>query len=242
MGLFFPDNDKRQTRVTELYTDCQTFITLLSNTNQSINTEIENLNAQFSDIFKGNQSGDGPKLDRLDLGQGIITNIVSYISPFVAYPVAKNALSRAAVSYLLTQGRIGEAALAPLVGLPTWFKWGARAGGILAVIGISLAIDAIDGAVQKSNLVDAIQKLIQPRIQLQLNVLQTNLLENTLGKVSSVVSALQTLNEPPEKIQEAVQNLYNTYIQNLNNLTEEKAKSILSSLDSNRSSFTDNDY
>lgn len=67
----------------------------------------------------------------------------------LTYGIANKALSFAAKSYLLQQGRIGEAAFIKLVGLPKWFKVGTVFGSITAVVLVQSIIDSVTGAVQR---------------------------------------------------------------------------------------------
>ncbi|QEL82917.1 hypothetical protein DN407_30360 (plasmid) [Bacillus sp. JAS24-2] len=78
--------------------------------------------------------------------------------------------NKLAISALLKQGRIGEAALSKLVGLPKWFKFGSKVGSaaasVIVTVGIESVIDAIYGADVRGKLQSAINELAKPRIEL----------------------------------------------------------------------------
>jgi len=241
MGIFYPDNDKRQSRVIELYSDCQSIINQLASTQQGIVSTLQSINASYAAIYKGAGNQTLPTVGKIDVGNGVTVDVIQGVSPFVVLPVVQSALTKASTSYLLSQGRIGEAALADLVGLPTWFRVGIGAGGILAVIGVSLVVDAVNGAIEKNKLIDAIHALVPPRLNLETALLTANQLNTSLGNVASVITALQAAGQPVTTVQSAVEGLYQQYQQKISSIGPNVAQAVLNQLDQSRQSFTDDD-
>lgn len=159
----------------------------------------------------------------------------------LTYGFANKALSLAAKSYLLQQGRIGEAAFIKLVGLPKWFKVGTVLGGIAAVVLVQGILDSVTGAVQRKNLQDKIKESIDPRFQLKKAELTNDIVINKLTVVTTSISVvLDSLGSDvtKEQIEKIISNSIKRNKVELDEI-DSLTKTTLANLDKSRGSWTD---
>lgn len=156
------------------------------------------------------------------------------ISPFVVYPVVTNAFQQAGRAFLLSQGRIGEAAFADLVGLPRWFEVGKVVGGLAAVVVVEGIIDAIDGAVNRDNLRDAIHDAVKARQEFEKSYLVNYRLSISIQAMIKVLHALRDNNTETPLIIEKIKEMVKNAKEEINTLTDESVESVLAGLDLGR--------
>ena len=157
----------------------------------------------------------------------------------LTYGIANKALSFAAKSYLLQQGRIGEAAFIK----PKCFKVGTVFGIITAVVLVQSIIYSVTGAVQRKNLQDKIKESVDPRFQLKkaelTNEITISKLNVVTTSVSVVLDALES-NVSKEQINKIIDNSIKRNQVELENIVS-LTKTTLDALDKSRGSWTNED-
>lgn len=174
--------------------------------------------------------------------QGWAVDVIESIEPFIVYPVVAGALEAAAVTGLLSEGLIGEAALVELVGLPAWLGLGVVTSGIVIVVGIELLIAGIAGAVKRDKLQEALQSAIQPRIKLKKAALINDKLQEKLQAVKDSCAMMIQLGYTKENLDAAQKNIVDEFKADVAKITEATAKDDLAALDKERGSWTNEDY
>lgn len=245
-NLFYPDNEKRAVRLTELVSDNSTAVGNISQQQTKYEIAINNANEAIRQAYK--VVGTPVKFHDIDFvpeskTHKILISVADVITPMLTYGIANKALSFAAKSYLLQQGRIGEAAFIKLVGLPKWFKVGTVFGSITAVVLVQSIIDSVTGAVQRKNLQDKIKESVDPRFQLKKAELTNEITISKLNVVTTSVSVVLSAlgpNVSKEQINKIIDNSIKrnqVELKNIDSLT----KTTLDALDKSRGSWTNED-
>lgn len=245
-NLFYPDNEKRAIRLTELVSDNSTAVGNISQQQTKYEIAIKDANEAIRQAYK--VVGTPVKFHDIDFDpesktHKILISVADVITPMLTYGIANKALTLAARSFLLQQGRIGEAAFIKLVGLPKWFKMGTVFGSIAAVVLVQSIIDSVTGAVQRKNLQDKIKESVDPRFQLKKAELTNEITISKLNVVTTSVSViLDSLgsNVSKEQIAKIIDNSIKrnqVELENIDSLT----KTTLDALDKSRGSWTNED-
>ncbi|HHK5542569.1 hypothetical protein [Bacillus cereus] len=192
----YPDNDNRRNRANQLMGQCADMINNIADLKIETEKKLEDVSQSIRDAYK--VIGKVPDMEKISLSNSLWVVVVPKVgvtSIFIAVTgAAYKIFERMAVSHLLRAGRIGEAALTKLVGLPKWLKFGtgvaAGAAGAVIALGIEVAIDAIIGADTRSKLRTAIKDLAAPRIEFKYVELLSEYiskgLESTMMEVEKV--------------------------------------------------------
>lgn len=96
-------------------------------------------------------------------------------------------------TWMLRQGRIGEAALVRLVGYPRWFKFARAGAAIIITFGFEAIIDAITGSEQRDELQKAIRECITPRANLCKAFNQNKILIKSLDRFITRIETIQEI-------------------------------------------------
>lgn len=243
-NLFYPDNEKRAVKLTELVADNSTAVGSISQQHAKYEIAINNANEAIRKTYK--VVGTSIKFHDIDFvpeskTHKILISVADVITPMLTYGFANKALSLAAKSYLLQQGRIGETAFIKLVGLPKWFKVGTVLGGIAAVVLVQGILDSVTGAVQRKNLQDKIKESIDPRFQLKKAELTNDIVINKLTVVTTSISVvLDSLGSDvtKEQIEKIISNSIKRNKVELDEI-DSLTKTTLANLDKSRGSWTD---
>ncbi|PGB45757.1 hypothetical protein [Bacillus anthracis] len=192
----YPDNDNRRNRANQLMGQCADMINNIADLKIETEKKLEDVSQSIRDAYK--VIGKVPDMEKISLSNSLWVVVVPKVgvtSIFIAVTGAVYKIfERMAVSHLLRAGRIGEAALTKLVGLPKWLKFGtgvaAGAAGAVIALGIEVAIDAIIGSDTRSKLRTAIKDLAAPRIEFKYVELLSEYiskgLESTMMEVEKV--------------------------------------------------------
>lgn len=161
VDLFYPDNKNRLDRLNNLVYQCNAYQGLVTDQKTEYDNLVKTANEQIIKAFGDMKESEKVKIELPDGTLAI--EIVGFIASLFAGGVAIKGMNIAWKSWMLSQGRIGEAALVKLIGYPTWFKF-ARFGGMIAItIALDAIITAITGAVQRDELRKGIHDCLAPR-------------------------------------------------------------------------------
>ncbi|WP_156373021.1 hypothetical protein [Deinococcus sp. Leaf326] len=244
MGIFddlmYPDNKNRAMRASELGNDCATITVQLIQDKQYIESLLKDTNQAIKDAY-GNlaQSSVPIPVETLEIDGQWAIDIVSMLSPIVTIKYAMSGLQAASKAWLVSQGRLGEAAFADLVGLPRWFSVNKVIGGIAAAVAVEAIIDAVDGALNRDKLQDAIKHLNTPRTTLKQHALVNETVRGTLNTVTAAYNALASIpGITKEQLDILAHNLIETHRVDVTKITPQTAQVNLAELDRARGSWT----
>jgi hypothetical protein len=246
VGLFtgdtyFPDNPKREHRAEELASDCQYLIAELSKNSKDIKEELDNLHMTLHSMFQDSNCIPTNLIpSKIEYG-GAFFEVSEILMPIIAAEGVSYALEIASVSYLLSTGEIGAAALVELVGLPLAFSVGIAATAGVVAIGVAFGIAAIEGAVKRDQLQKAIHEGAKSRFKLQKAYLISERLCTAIHAMSNAIIALHKAGLDTElvikKLEEMVENTYTAVCHDIGRITENS----LISLDHGRGSWAEED-
>ena len=242
MGLFddlmYPDNKNRANRAAELGNDCATLTAQLMQDKGQVDSLLAGATQAIQTAYQDIAQTAIP-VANVDLSESWVVAVASVISPIVAMERAMVGLQAAGKAWLLSEGRLGEAAFADLVGLPRWFQVGKVVGGVAAAVAIEAIIDSIDGAVTRDKLRGAIDDLLPPRVTLKKDAAINEQVKNTLASVIAAYNALKNVpGISKDQLDAIVANLIAENQVNVNAVTDDYARSQLQQLDSARGSWT----
>lgn len=247
MGIFenweYPGNDDRARRAAELSNDTATLISQLVTDKSELQSQLTDADEAIKRCYDSliHDKPDIP-IVKVDLGEDWTADITDLLEPFAVYPAVTYGLHRAAKAFLLSEGRIGEAAFADLVGLPSWFEYGKFAGGVAAIVAVAAAVDAITGAVRRDKLRDMIHEQIEPRINLKKAAMINAKLKDSLTSILMTFNTLKSLGiYTKDNLDQALNHLLDQEKEKVDSITEEKAAEELATLDKNRGSWTHED-
>ena len=247
MGIFddllYPDNKNRALRATQLTQDCYNLTASLAENKERIDAALHNANALIINAYQNLAQGVVP-VTPYTIDEGWVVPTVDLIAPIISWKVASDALLVTARSWLLSQGRIGEAAFIRLAGLPGWMPFGRVMGGIAAAVAVEALISSVAGAVQRDTLRGAIRDLYSPRIMLKRNEMIN---AQILLSLQAIIAAYQVIVTMPgmtftkEQLDSVAQCLINKNTVNINGITEAAARTNLARFDEARSAWTNED-
>ena len=207
----YPDNDKRRNRANQLMNQCADMLNNIANLKIETDKKLDYVSKSITDVYK--TVNKVPDFEKISLSNSLWVVVIPKVAVTSIF-ITTSALAykmgeRMAVTYLLRSGRIGEAALTKLVGLPSWLKFGTGAAsgvaGALVAVGIEVALDAIIGADTRSKLNTAIKDLAKPRIEFKyvelLSEYMSKGLESTMMEVERVKRKAKKHSYSPEKLE-----------------------------------------
>lgn len=252
MGLFddleYPDNSNRAKRATQLVADADNLAYTLQLDKENVSNLLADANKVIEDAYGGLIPGgiQTPNVNIADDAVGSWVDAVSAVLiPVVTLPAARAALINAWKAVLISEGRIGEAALARLVGLPAWVRLGSLAGGAVAATAATVAVEAIvdafTGAAQRNKLRDAIHEMIQPRLKLKHSVMISQKVKDTLTAVIMTFKALKDSGLDKATLDKIAQDLVDQNKVNIEAITMGAAEKALADYDAGRKAWTNED-
>ncbi|MCD2338377.1 hypothetical protein [Bacillus cereus] len=176
----YPDNDNRKNRTNQLTGQIADMLNEIADMKIYIEKEMDLVNKYITDAYKS--IGSIPEQKKISIAPDFWVTMIPHVAAATIFTSVSGFTykigERLAVTYLLKNGKIGQAALTKLVGLPKWLKFatgaGSAVGGALAAIGIEVLIDAITGANTRSKLQAAIKDLAEPRLEMKYIHLQAS--------------------------------------------------------------------
>jgi hypothetical protein len=245
MGTFswiYADNKNRKMRVSELMHDCSAITQQLATDKGNIDGSLKNASDSLKQAY-GNIAHTSLPFETVNLGDEWKANIARAISPIIAASQVMSTLNTTSKAWLLSQGRIGEAAFADVVGLPRWMKVGKVPGGQLMMVPIEVIIDIneSDIAGTRDRLRQAIHELIPARVTLKKNALINAEVLKTLQAVVAAFDAVKNASIAQDQLDAMLKKIIDQNQTNINTITDETARSTLATLDAGRSSWTKED-
>jgi len=193
----YPDNDNRRKRCDQLMSQCADMVNEIADMKIYIEKEMDLVNKYINDAYKS--IGSIPEQKKISISPDFWVTMIPHVAAVSIFTAVSGFTykigERLAVTYLLKNGKIGQAALTKLVGLPKWLKFatgaGSAVGGALAAIGIEVLIDAITGANTRSKLQTAIKDLAEPRLELKYVHLQASYIKDSLKSTLLEIKKVQ---------------------------------------------------
>jgi hypothetical protein len=192
--ILCPLNEKRAERAKELENDIKLFYFQLNEYKDRIEDALRIADAAFREAYF---EATKQQLDTKAINLATIENenwvfqISEFIAPMFFFDLTYKGLGRAYMSYLLKEGRIGEAAFARIVGLPKWLKFGRVGGSFAVAVGIEALIAAVEEGLKKAELQKAIYELIGARIDVKEKESQVRIAEQSIGSVFASYEVLK---------------------------------------------------
>jgi hypothetical protein len=268
-GIFFPDNDKRQTRLIELGTDSQNFLYEATNiyekfqqqcieTNQLIldtynKADLSEPDTDSVDIFKdvADASAKIDKVHRLVTLSKIITGIADFTAA-IKYlaPAATRFLVHNRVLTAEFAARVLISCSVPIVGREIRLTVGGLAEGIaagvagtIAIAATDLRIDAFEGSIVRDKLRRGIHDISQLRTIIKLALEKTKHISQSLNSIKISITALESAEIPITKdlIKDIVKNSILPEINKAEQITETTINIELNRFDNSRNSWTNED-
>lgn len=263
MSLTFPDNPKRQDRLIELGVQAQDYLGAALKDYDIFKKDIAAGNAQIAqafrnakvkaptvqryDILKLAGVADQTKLDDVVEISELVTGVASVVATF-------KYLGPASLKYMLREGYMTAAAAEkPLFSICGFTRTvgdvtGDIAGGMLAGVlnvGIDLGLDAIQGAIVKNKMEDAIPKVFSMRATIYETRLKTSILAEMAGSVVAAVDALTDpsigLDPTPAQVKKVVQADVAKVMKKVDAIDASSVAAELAKQDKLRNSYTDDD-
>jgi hypothetical protein len=268
MPIFFPDNQNRQTRLIELGTDTQNFLFDTATNYGNFKAILDHANKAIADAYNGAnlkppsvQSHDVLKIagvtDAISTADTIvkISEVIADVGGFMATvkylaPAATRILVQTGAMTAETAAKVLTKFMVPLINREVEITAGELAGGIIggvlggiAIAGLDLGIDAIEGTIARDKLRDGIHKVVPLRLMTKLSLEQTNVLYLSINAVKTTMDAITGAGVP--LTDEMLRNLITKDVQPAvnaeRNITTATVTSELQNLDSARKSWTNED-
>ena len=260
MSLFFPDNDVRQARLSELATDLGGFLQDSKNEYKCFTTVIAQLNVQVAALYRDaglTPPGEGD-LDiagmaniSLPAGAAVVIKVSEGILDITAFAITSRYVAPGLVSRLMASGLISEEAAAATF-VTAWggeFSLGIMFASLATVLvagviitGIGLAFNLFEGASLRDELRHGISKACQVRADVYLNLLRSQKLVLGMQAVRfSMEGFAQQGLLTQALIRQFIESSVLPVIAEVEGITIQNAISNLASRDSSRKSWTNED-
>lgn len=266
MPIFFPDNDKRKSRVIELGSDAQNYLFQAQSDYEQFETLLTTINNQIAntyeeagltappvtsvDIFKAADVDTGGIDKTVDVIK-IIADIAGFVGT-VKYlaPGATRALVATGVMAEDTAARVLAEFTIPLVDREVTITVGDVAGSIIggivggvAIVGVDLAIDAIEGSIARDKLRKGINTVFPLRAGTRLSQLKARTLLDSLTAVRTTLDAIAGAGIPltDELIQNLIKKDVQPSVDKSNAITADSVKQQLKASDQAANYWTNED-
>ena len=267
MSITYPDNVKRQGRVYQLGTDTQDYLNEAADAFQQLQDTLKHVNDQIAKIY--NQAGlRSPEVQVVDVLKEVgvtdcstadtVLEVLGMILDVMGFAVEVKYLAPAATKLLIRSGALtAEGALkvllkvsVPLIDQPVEITVGDLAGQILgaavgsvAIIGIDLGIETIQGKIEKGELIDAIKKLYPQRTVVRLSQMKTQELLASATAVKTLLDVFIAANIPitDEVIRGLIQKDIQPSLDKATGYTEQSVKQDLDASDVIRGAYMNDD-
>jgi hypothetical protein len=248
MGLFddlmYPDNQNRALRASQLGEDCGDFASDIASDKEKIVASLATANDIVKNAYQS-LAQSVVEYTKVSIDpDSWVADAVDVIGPVLSMKLANDALYIGARTWLLRQGRLGEAAFADLIGLPRWMEVGKVMGGLAAAVAVEAIINSIEGAVQRDKLRGAIHSLIDPRVKLKRNAMING---QVLLTLQAVIAAYQAITNIPgmtftkAQLDAIAHNLVSQNTVNITSFTDDAARAELARYDRDRNAWTNED-
>ena len=244
--LFYPNNRKREERISELAADIGRLGHELSKDADEIKRLLELLDAKIRKMYGDIQVPIPSSYTHKFHFHGWVTEVFALLEPLILFGPAEKALQAAAVFALRKAGRIAEAVFysAAELGLDllTGIKFGVEAGSVVCVIALDFAIAGIAGDVKKHKLRKSLHSAIKPRIKMKKAAMINERLREKLVTVSDTCDTMIQLGYTKDQLDKAQEAISDEFKKEAAEVTLETAKHALAELDKQRGSWTHEDH
>ncbi|MEC2074423.1 hypothetical protein [Alkalihalophilus marmarensis] len=215
MPIFFPDNDKRKTRLIELATDTQNYLHDAANEYQEFKALLDHVNSQVASIYKEANLGQ-PNVQTVDVLKALdaastveseetllkISEVIVDVTGFIGTvkylaPGATRLLVRSGVMSAERAAQQLTRFVIPVIGREVEITVGDLAGNIIggviggvAVAGIDLGLDAIEGSIAKGQLRSALHDVYPLRTSTKISLDQSKELKASLKAVKTTLDTI----------------------------------------------------
>ncbi|MBP2316923.1 hypothetical protein [Azospirillum soli] len=249
----YPDNESRLQRALQLSNDCENLFAEADRQKAAIDKSLADLKASF-DKIRAHAPVPFPN-QKVEIGRGWVWELPVPVAGILTGIAAHKALTVLWVRFMLSRGFIADAVAARMFGLPSWWRFGQFLGGVVASVAaaflVQLGIDAVEGAVRRAKLREAIGNLVTPRFVLKRAVMINQEIETALsgfamiasiqaGKITEIhnVDDLRSI----EALLKALASSYEKQAQDrINKVTDDLVVAELKKLDASRGSWTNED-
>lgn len=240
---YYPDNENREARVTQLAGDCRQYSAQLALDATAIKQKLASLNDALADAVGGaDKLPSTAQVDELKFaGDKWAVNVSQLIVPLVTYPAVSAALTAAATSYLVGSGELGAAALVGLVGLPVAFEVAVGVAAGVFAIGAVFGVGAIAGAVKRTKLQDTIHQAIPGRVTLYKAYLVNHKLLQQIDAMTMALAALKAAGVAQDTVINNVRQLVTEARAEIDKTTDDVARAGLAAQDTARHAWTNED-
>lgn len=237
VDLFYPDNKNRLDRLNNLVYQCNVYQGIVSDQKTEYDNLAKTANEQIIKAFGNIKEAEKIKITLPDGTLAI--EIVEFIASLFIGGMATKGMNIAWKSWMLSQGRIGEAALVKLIGYPTWFKV-ARFGGAIAItITLDAIITAITGAVQRDELRKGIHDCLAPRKNI-FKAYKTN--EILLEALKNIITLFEFLDPTKEEAKMVIDKAVAKAQKEIEAITDEYIERFFTEKDTREGAWTKEDH
>ena len=256
MSIFYPDNDNRERRMTELIADVNTQIVNSTEDQNKIDTAIKDLDAVVRKMLLALEPGTVLKVDTIDLYKTTWT-VANIVTPALTFKAAYSVLTKVAANRLLQNAAAraapevelaeiaGEepivAEAAEEVGLPLSARIASGVGGAVVAVGVGFAVDAIDGSVARDKMRDKIHELAPVRVKSKVAEIQFRTLFEEVNSLVATYHTMEELGYTRDQVDRAISLTIDKFKPQLEAIDESKAKAELAEIDQSRGSWTNED-
>ncbi len=264
MPIFFPDNENRKTRVIQLGSDAQEFLYQAKEDYETFEALLTTVNAQIAQVYKdagleppGVTSVDILKASEVE-GASKVVDIAKILADIAGFIGTVKYLVPGATRALVSTGAMAEETAArvlarftiPLIDREVAITLGDIAGSIvggvvggIAIAGLDLGIDAIEGNIARDKLREGINQTFPLRAGTKLSQEKAVTLLDSLRSVKTILDAISGVGIPltDQVIQNLVKKDVNPSVQKEQGITAATVAADLKNLDSDSHAWTNED-
>ncbi|MFK3771315.1 hypothetical protein [Pseudomonas sp. NPDC089406] len=168
-ALMYPDNENRTKRVTDLGSDCVHSSNALLNQKVLLESAMAKVNESFKNAF--GSVGKPVQFERLDLTKAWYVSAAPGIASIIGSALVDRVFMQTFARAQLEAGKITAEELGSVFKAPKWFnirRFGSSMGAALVIsLVFEAAIDAVNGALVRDKMQQAIKDMSTPRFQLK---------------------------------------------------------------------------
>lgn len=232
--LFYPDNPKREDRVKQLGNDIQSLTQELSSYANTINTDLQELDAKVREMYQGIQVPIPANPTKQYQYSSWVIHVIEGLQP--CFDPISSYLNMTGASWSFHNGYSDKSILESVLGVPGFLSLAVPGGGIVFLL------DALGVFGEKRDrLRDAIHKSIHARIQIKKASIVNGMLAGKLEAVKTAMNELKNLGYTKQQMDAAQVKISTSFQKEIAAVSEETARVQLADLDRQRGSWTNED-
>lgn len=249
MGIFYPDNSKRKSRVDGLYDSTQMYLDNSRAHYVSFKADLETCNQLLKEMY-GTLNIESPSVENISLysNNGVKTGfaISKVVLDVITFIPLQRVFTAGAVTMLrraglITVEEVGEKLVMSLGAKISTNLLGAIGSGV-AVAVVDLGMDGIEGAILKGKLDGYIDKMFPTRQEARKNSDQVALLSKTISTLKLSLSMMKQIGYSKEQLEKAVPGVFNENVKSkYNAITDASVIAELAAYDKATGAYTDDD-